>query len=79
MDKFMMLALSLNIFLLSSLYSPVHAETTQYRQLPVEIYRDKMKAGWIGQIVGVAWGAPTEFNIRIRLFRRRLCPSGVQR
>jgi len=30
-------------------------------RLPVSEYRDKMKAGWIGQCVGVGWGAPTEF------------------
>ena len=23
-----------------------------------------MKAGWIGQIAGVSWGAPTEFKLR---------------
>jgi len=34
----------------------------QYRRLPVKEYRDKMKAGWIGQIAGVSWGAPTEFK-----------------
>jgi hypothetical protein len=33
-----------------------------WRRLPVSEYRDKMKAGWIGQIVGVSWGAPTEFK-----------------
>lgn len=32
------------------------------RRLPVKEYRDKMKAGWVGQMVGVAWGAPTEFK-----------------
>lgn len=32
------------------------------RRLPVKDYRDRMKAGWIGQIAGVAWGAPTEFK-----------------
>lgn len=31
-------------------------------RLPVREYRDRMKGGWIGQIVGVAWGAPTEFK-----------------
>ena len=36
----------------------------QYRRLPVKVYRDKMKAGWIGQIVGVSWFAPTEFRYR---------------
>jgi hypothetical protein len=25
-------------------------------------YTDKVKGGWIGQIAGVAWGFPTEFN-----------------
>jgi len=30
------------------------------RRLSVKEYRDKMKAGWIGQIIGVSWGAPTE-------------------
>jgi len=34
----------------------------QYRRLPVKVYRDKMKAGWVGQIAGVCWGAPTEFR-----------------
>ena len=33
-----------------------------YRRLPVKEYRDKMKAGWIGQMVGVSLGAPTEFR-----------------
>ncbi len=32
------------------------------RRLPVSVYRDKMKGGWIGQIAGVAWGGPTEFK-----------------
>jgi hypothetical protein len=50
------------IILLSTLYSSACAETAQYRRLSVEAYRDKMKAGWIGQIAGVAWGAPTEFK-----------------
>jgi hypothetical protein len=38
------------------------AETPSVRRLPVKEYRDKMKAGWIGQIAGVCWGAPTEFK-----------------
>jgi len=32
------------------------------RRLSVETYRDKMMGGWIGQIIGVCWGAPTEFR-----------------
>lgn len=33
-----------------------------YRRLPVKEYRDRMAAGWLGQIVGVSWAAPTEFK-----------------
>jgi hypothetical protein len=32
------------------------------RRLPAEEYRDKMFGGWVGQIAGVAWAAPTEFK-----------------
>ena len=37
-------------------------DAPQFRRLPVKVYRDKMKAGWVGQIAGVCWGAPTEFR-----------------
>ena len=37
-------------------------DNTKYRRLPVKVYREKMKAGWVGQIAGVCWGAPTEFR-----------------
>jgi len=38
------------------------AQSQEFRKLPVKVYRDKMKAGWLGQIAGVCWGAPTEFR-----------------
>ncbi len=34
------------------------------RRISVEEYRDKMAAGWIGQMAGVGWGAPTEFRYK---------------
>lgn len=43
------------------------AETVEYRRLSVKEYRDKLKAGWSGQMVGVAWGAPTEFKYKDRI------------
>lgn len=33
-----------------------------YRKLPASVYYDKMTGGWLGQIAGVCWGAPTEFR-----------------
>ena len=32
------------------------------RRLPMDEYRGRMQAAWIGQMAGVGWGAPTEFN-----------------
>jgi len=33
-----------------------------FRRISVSQYVDKMKAGWIGQMAGVGWGGPTEFD-----------------
>ena len=32
------------------------------RRLALDDFRDRMKGGWVGQMVGVAWGMPTEFK-----------------
>ena len=32
------------------------------RTLTLDEYRDKMKGAWVGQMVGVSWGLPTEFK-----------------
>ena len=34
----------------------------EYRKISVEEYINRAKAGWIGQMAGVGWGAPTEFK-----------------
>lgn len=39
--------------------SPV--DSLSERSIPLKEYRDRMTAGWIGQMAGVGWGAPTEF------------------
>ena len=52
-----LLSLSASLFT-----SEAAAQETKFRTLPVSVYRDKMKAGWVGQIAGVCWGAPTEFK-----------------
>lgn len=40
--------------------APVGAQ--EFHRLSIEDYRDKMVGGWIGQMAGVGWGAPTEFR-----------------
>jgi hypothetical protein len=47
---------------LASQMSVASAQRQKFRRLPVNEYVDKMKAGWIGQMVGVGWGGPTEFK-----------------
>lgn len=42
--------------------SALPAQDPNYRTISLAEYRDKMKAGWIGQIAGVSRGAPTEFK-----------------
>ena len=36
----------------------------EWRRISVKDYVDKMKSGWVGKMVGCAWGAPTEFKFR---------------
>ena len=50
-------------FIFAGQISVTQAEQ-KFRRLPVKEYVDKMKAGWIGQIIGVSWGAPTEGRYR---------------
>jgi hypothetical protein len=46
-------------------------EQAEFRQLPMKEYVDRMKAGWIGQMAGVGWGAPTEFR-----YKGQIIPEG---
>jgi hypothetical protein len=46
-----------------------------FRRLSVNQYVDKMKAGWIGQMVGVGWGGPTEFRWRGKIIPEDKMPK----
>jgi hypothetical protein len=45
-----------------------------YRRLPLNEYRERMEAGWIGQMIGVGWGAPTEFKYLARIIPDEAVP-----
>jgi len=45
------------------------------RRLTVEQYRDKMMGGWLGQIAGVCWGAPTEFKWNDKIIPEESVPA----
>lgn len=46
--------------LLSIATAPIYA--AQYRKLSTDTYLDKLKGGWVGQMIGVSYGAPNEFT-----------------
>lgn len=56
MPRFLLLAAILG---LSSLCA---AQQPPQLRLSLGAYRDHMAGGWLGQIIGVSWGAPTEFK-----------------
>ena len=65
----LILTISLFILPLSSL------SAGEFRQLSVDEYVDKMKAGWIGQMAGVGWGGPTEFRWRGQIIPKEKMPK----
>jgi hypothetical protein len=56
-------SLVLSICCLALLFGD-QVKAEEFRRLSVAEYRDRMAAGWIGQMVGVGWGAPTEFRFK---------------
>ena len=47
----------------------------QYQEMTVDEYINKMTAGWIGQMAGVGWAAPTEFNYLQRIIPENKVPK----
>jgi hypothetical protein len=45
------------------------------RRIPAREYRDKMMAGWIGQMAGVGQGGPTEFKIKGTIMPASMIPA----
>lgn len=43
-------------------------------RLPVDEYLSRMTAGWIGQMAGVGWGAPTEFQFNGKIVPESAMP-----
>ena len=46
----------------AQLTTSVSDKASEYRKISVDEYISRVKAGWIGQMAGVGWGAPTEFK-----------------
>lgn len=55
------------VTLLSALLFAEVSMAQETRRISANEYRQKMMAGWIGKMVGCAWGAPTEFKFKERI------------
>ncbi len=51
------------------------AENDRYREISVEKLRDKIAGGWAGQMIGVSYGAPTEFRYLGRIIPEEEIPK----
>ena len=47
----------------------------EFLRLPLDEYRDKMTAGWLGQMAGVGWGGPTEFRAKGHILPAQRVPK----
>lgn len=65
--------LNLIVILLLSVSSSTYS--AEFKRISVKDYIDKMKAGWIGQIVGVSLGAPTEFRWKDQIIPEDKMPA----
>src|SRR5919202_1293153 len=45
----------------------IGANTTKTQSISLEDLRDKIEGGWAGQMIGVSFGAPTEFRYREKI------------
>ncbi len=56
------IALTLLLTFASGYVFGQESDSLTERRISVAEYRDRMTAGWIGQMAGVGWGFPTEFQ-----------------
>jgi hypothetical protein len=47
--------------------APARAEGAVARTLPRSVFEDKVRGGWAGQMIGVSFGAPTEFRSNAKI------------
>ncbi len=43
------------------------AQSAGRKEISVPVLRDKIQGGWAGQMIGVSYGAPTEFRYKERI------------
>jgi hypothetical protein len=57
--------ISLAVVVVCAAYSI--SKTSGFREIPLTELRDKIEGGWAGQMIGVSFGAPTEFRSNAKI------------
>jgi len=60
---------------LTAIWPLTDAHAAKTRRISVKEFRDKMKGGWVGQMAGVTWGAPTEFKFKDQMIPLEKIPT----
>jgi hypothetical protein len=57
-----------------AMLSPAPASAQRVREMPLAELRDRIQGGWAGQMIGVSFGAPTEFRSNGKINESELPP-----
>lgn len=71
--RFFAFSLSLLVLVAAPLFA------ARLKEISLLELRDKIKGGWAGQIIGVSYGAPTEFRSKGKIIEGELPPWGPER
>ncbi len=66
--------LRITFVLLAAFVPHCAAQQGAFRQMSLKDLRDRIEGGWAGQMIGVSYGAPTEFRLQRQDHRRRSEP-----
>jgi hypothetical protein len=66
--------MKLAILLAFVAWAGASAQKSPYREFTLDQLRDKIAGGWAGQMIGVSFGAPTEFRAQGRILEEDLPP-----
>ena len=60
--------LFLPVLVLIVLINSCKNDSSQFRTIKPDVLKDKIAGGWAGKMIGVTYGAPTEFRARQKIY-----------